>query len=181
MAESGRDDETAVLVKAWREFEGRLKIYGNALSALNSPCSGEAIAELEERLKFRFPRSLGELLRLANGQKLDRPGVFKSISGWDRYMRHVFLDAASIATAYENFVGNEVLVAEFGSRQIPFSVAGTPDSYRECFCVHAEQQTVSLIWADVNDPWLPPEWQVARYARGRDLAEFLDRQTALYR
>jgi hypothetical protein len=169
------------LIPTWNAFVDRLKIFPEPLSTLNPPCPEETIREAERRLGFRLPSSLAVLLRLNNGQQLDSPGLFKSVSGWDVYRRSIFLDAESIATAYQSFLRDEVLVASFGTDEIPFALAGSPDSFDEVFSIHRETQDVSLIWTASIDPFTPADWQVSRFPRGADLATFLETQIALYR
>lgn len=168
------------LIDAWTRFCEILRGYGKAVSTLNPPCPAEMILAVEQRLQFDLPSSLKALLRLSNGQRLDQDGIFKSVSGWNVYRRQVFLDVESIPTAYERFLRDEVLVDEFGTDEIPFAVAGTPESHPEVFTIHRESQVVSLIWSDYRDPLMPAAWQVTRAPRGADLAEFLHRQIALF-
>lgn len=169
------------LTAAWQDFTGVLKIYGNALASLNPPCPPNPIRDAESALGFALPNSLAELLKLNNGQKLDSPGIFKSISGWDVYRRSVFLDAESVVIAYRAFVGDEGLLKVFGDKEIPFAVAGSPSSYDEMFSVNRDDGRVSLLWTGAGDPFLPFDWRVARYKRGNDLAEFIRAQAALFR
>jgi hypothetical protein len=167
------------LIDAWTDFVEMLEIYPVAGSALNPPCPEEAIRAVEHRLQLSLPLSLVTLLKQNNGQQHEQPGIFKSVSGWDVYRRSVFLDAESIAAAYERFLQDEVLVESFRTDEIPFAAAGKP-GFDEVFSVHRETQAVSLIWTAHIDPFTPADWQVSRFPRGTDLAEFLARQKALY-
>lgn len=168
------------LADAWRAFTEILKCYGNAPASLNEPCSAEKIREVEREMKLELPADLVELLKLCNGQKPDTRGVFKSVSGWDVYRRQIFLDVESIPAAYAAFLRDEVLVQEFGDQEIPFAAARSAHGYEEIFSVHRETQRVSLIWTEISDPFLPPEWQLTRFDRGEDLEDFLRWQIKLY-
>lgn len=164
------------LILAWEDFRGVLKLYGKALSTLNAPCPPGTLRDVERDLRFELPESLAALLKLNNGQTPGSAGIFKSVSGWDVYCRNTFLDAEGIAIAYKAFVQDEDLLAQFGDQEIPFAA-----SDREIFSVHRENGTVGLIWTEVSDPFLPPEWQLWRFDRGKNLAEFFRRQVVLYR
>jgi hypothetical protein len=168
------------LIAAWTEFATVLKGYGKD-SSLNEPCPPEAIRNAERELGFELPPALATLLKLSDGQTPDSTGLFKSVSGWDVYLRHSFLGAEGLAVAYRNFVENEYLLEVFGDQELPFAVVGTPDDYREVFSVNRETGEVSLIETQIIDPRLPPEWQLTRHPRAESLAKFLRDQTILYR
>ena len=168
------------LTAAWEEFLGVLKLYPKAFSTLNPPCSADTICDVERDLNFELPATLTALLKLNNGQILERAGIFKSVSGWDVYSRPVFLDAESMAIAYKAFIRDANLLEEFGNQEIPFAVEGRPNNFKEMFSIHRETQKVSLIWT-LYDPLMPPSWGTQRLPRGKDLGEFLGRQVALYR
>jgi hypothetical protein len=167
------------LTFAWEELLGALKRYPKALPSLNPPCPDETIRDVERDLGFTLPAPLVALLKLNNGQILEAAGIFKSVSGWDAYFRHVFLDAESVAIAYRALIRDENLVEEFGLHEIPFAVEGRPDHYKEMYSIHSKTQKVSLLWT-FYDPTLPASWGTQKLPRGEDLAEFLGRQVALY-
>ena len=167
------------LIAAWEELRGVLKLYSKALASLNPPCPADTIRKVEQNLTFDLPEPLRTLLKLNNGQTPDSPGIFKSISGWNLYSRHTFLDAESVIVAYKAFLRDENLREEFGDQEIPFSVAGKPNHYKEIFSIHRQTGKVSLIWT-LYDPLLPSFWQTSRLARGNNLSEFLRRQIDLY-
>lgn len=169
------------LPAAWQGFCRKLRLYGKAIEWLNEPCSAAAIAGAEERLGFQLPPSLVQLLQLADGQKKDTKGIFKSVSGWDVYRRHAFLDLEGIVAAYEGFVEDELLRTQFGKRDIPFTADLGKDLHGEVFTVEMNDESVRLIWTGTADPWMPAEWQVSRFSRGANLAEFLRVQTWMYR
>jgi len=175
---------TAPMVEAWERFKDILECYCNALSLLNPPCSAEHIQKIENRFNLELPHTLKILLTLNNGQLVDdrgaKSGLFKSISGWDIYERHIFLDIEGIGTAYNTFIDNKLLTDEFGVNEIPFAVAGSPKHYREAFCINCSTQAVSLIKTAVWDPWMPPEWQVHKLNRAESLMEFIEKQIGLY-
>ena len=106
-------------------------------------------------------------------------GIFKSVSGWDAYHRHIFLDVESLVAVCRSFVENEVLVKEFPG-EVPFASESRSSCWGEVFTIHRETGKVSLIWT-TYDPLLPPDWQLNRFGRGETLAKFLRRQVTLYR
>ncbi|HXO20122.1 MAG TPA: SMI1/KNR4 family protein [Thermoanaerobaculia bacterium] len=177
MLPPGRSED---LQLAWEGFRHVLGLYGKNLESLNEGCSAAAIAEVEAGLGIQLPPSLVQLLQLANGQKKDTPGIFKSVSGWDVYCRHAFLDLEGIAAAYRRFVEYELLLTEFGPSEVPFTADQVKGLHSEAFTVDLRDGRVSLIWTEAADPWLPPEWQVLRFTRGANLAEFLRVQTWMY-
>lgn len=168
------------LIAAWEELQGILKTYRNAFSTLNPPCLADTIRKVEQDLSFDLPEPLTTLLKLNNGQTLDSLGIFKSVSGWNVYSRHTFLDAESVPVAYKAFFRDENLLEEFGDQEIPFAVEGKPNNFKEMFSIHRGTGKVSLIWT-LYDPLMPPSWQTSRFARGDNMAEFLRRQIDLYR
>ena len=82
--------------------------------------------------------------------------------------------------AYKAFLASEALLAELGDQEIPFAVAGTPSYFREMFSIHRQTHKVSLLWTEVHDPWIPAGWQLMRFGRGDNLADFFRRQVDLY-
>jgi hypothetical protein len=180
---------TTDIVKAWEQFTGALKMY-NAHLLLNPPCATEQILEVDKIIDVDFPSSLKSLLLLNNGQRMDdegiKKGIFKSVSGWDVYLRHIFLSLEEIKKAYKSFIDDEVLLEEFGANEIPFAIAVSPVAYshmqyREAFCINSSTGIVSLIWTQYIDPMNPPEWQVWKFKRAESLTEFIEKQTELYR
>jgi len=180
---------TTDIIKTWERFTGVLKIY-KAHLLLNPPCAAEQIQELGKKFDLDFPSPLKSLLALNNGQRIDdegiKKGVFKSVSGWDVYERHIFLSLEEIKKAYKSFIDDEVLVEEFGKDEIPFAIAVSPIAYsqiqyKEAFCINSSTGIVSLIWTQHIDFMNPPEWQVAKFKRAESLMEFIERQTELYR
>jgi hypothetical protein len=176
------------LVNAWERFTHVLKIY-NAHLLLNPPCTAEHIQEVDRKFNFDFPSPLKSLLALNDGQQIDdegiKKGVFKSVSGWNVYQRHVFLSGEEIRKAYESFINDEALVEEFGKKEIPFAIAPSPIpysqiQYREAFCVNSSTGIVSLIWTQHIDPMDPPEWQIAKFKRAESLTEFIEKQIEYY-
>jgi hypothetical protein len=176
---------TADLDEAWEEFRGVLKHYDRAYSLLNPPCPAGRIQGFENKFGFKLPESLAAFLAIHNGQQPggegSQNGIFKSISGWNGYERHLFLGIEDIETAYAAFIQDEVLLAEFGQDEIPFTAAGTPSHFRELFCLNAASGAVSLIWTQYVDPFNPPEWQVQQFPRAESLARFIEKQVELYR
>ena len=170
----------ADLAAAWERFCGRLRIYGKTLESLNGPCSSAEMQAAEARLGFALPGPLRHLLTLNNGQRAGTVGIFKSLSGWDIYKRHVFLSAEAVAGAYHDFVQDELLATEFGVEEIPFAVAGKAACGSLC-SVQAQTGAISLINTEVHDWTLPDEWQVVRKRWAPTLSLFLDDQTAQYR
>jgi hypothetical protein len=175
---------TTDLVETWGQFSEVLKRYGKAYSLLNLPYSVEQIQAVEKKFNFELPGTLKSLLALNNGQQVgdedNKSGIFKSVSGWNVYERHVFLGIEAIKTAYATFIQDPILVAEFGANEIPFAVAGSPTQFREAFCIHAKTGKVSLIWTQYVDPFNPPEWQVQKFKRGESLIQFIEKQIELY-
>lgn len=172
------------LQDVWRQFKTILTGYNQEESTLNPPCSIVSIRQAESRLGFELPDPLKEILFENNGQRLAGEGVknsiFKSISGWNLYERHVFLGIEAIETAYQTFIADKILFAEFGTGEIPFAVAGNPAHFREAFCIDHSTHTVSLIWTQFPDPFNPPEWQVQKFNRAESLAGFIEKQIELY-
>ena len=153
------------LIDAWEDLRGILKLYRNAFSTLNPPCSADTIRNVEQDLGFDLPEPLTTLLKLNNGQAPDSTGVFKSVSGWNVYSRHTFLDAENVAVAYKAFLRDENLLEELGDQEIPFAVEGKPNNFKEMFSIHRGTGKVSLI-RTLYDPLMPPSWQTNRFARG---------------
>jgi hypothetical protein len=166
--------------ESWRRFVDTLKYFCDTVSFLNPPCPEETLRAVEQRLGFSLPSPLAEVLRINNGQAFDRPGIFKAVSHWNLYNRHVFLDAESIATAYETFARDELLMAEGWAGEIPFALAGKPEYLKEVFSIQRSDGKVSLIWTAIYDPWMPEDWQVSKLKRGDDLSDFLAKQIGLY-
>jgi len=167
---------------AWASFMDVLERYNNAVSYLNGPCSPEALREAELVLGFPMPEQLAELLKLNNGQRIEKYGkpIFKSPMRAPLYRRQSFLDAQSIAEAYRAFIEDELLMQEFGDREVPFASYWTSITQGEVFTVNRDSGVVNLIRTETYDPFNPPEWQVARFERGKDLADFLRQQCLLY-
>jgi len=172
------------ITQTWTQFQEVLKRIGKANSLLNPPCAPQSPRAFEDRFSIQLPEPLKTLLAINNGQVVtgdgSKNGIFKSVSGWDVYERHIFLGIEGIAIAYQVFTSDSLLLAEFGSHEIPFAVAGSPSRYREAFCVHAVTGAVSLIWTEISDPFNPPEWQVQRFRRSDSLAEFIEKQIEFY-
>jgi hypothetical protein len=166
--------------ESWRRFVDTLKCFGDAVSIPNPPCPEETLRAVEQRLGFSLPSPLAEILRINNGQAFDRPGIFKAVSYWNKYNRHVFLDAESIATAYETFARDELLMAEGWAGEIPFALFGNPESFKEVFSIQRSNGKVSLIWTAIYDPLMPWDWQVSKLPRGDDFSDFLAKQIGLY-
>lgn len=180
---------TTDLVAAWNGFRDTLEMYGDAVTLLNPPCSVDEIVAVEHICNVTLPPALQALLALNNGQRIDErgaeAGLFKSLSGWNVYERHVFLSIQEIPIAYQTFMNDEVLAAEFGRNEIPFAVATgrktySPKDYREAFCINSLTGAVSLIWTQYYDPMNPPEWQVQKFKRAKSLTEFIEKQTGQY-
>lgn len=165
----------------WEEFCKLLKGYGGADSWLNPPCPPEVLAAVEQDLGLELPSPLRELLALNDGQLLDRPGIFKSVSGWDLYRRLVFLDTQSIVEARRVQLADEDLVREFGEPELVFAIAGTVELFTEAYSIHLESGHVSLLWTFAHDWTLPVDWQLGKFPRGRSLDEFLTSQIGMYR
>ncbi len=164
------------MTAAWRRLADLLNLSPAVAALLNEPCPPGILHDVERTLGFALPDSLAELLQLNNGQELEGNGLFKSPSGWERYRRQFFLDAESIATAYRTFIEDELLLKEFGDKEVPFASQRVDFAQGEVFTVNRETQKVSLIWTETYDPWNPPDWQVARFDRGKDLAAFFEWQ-----
>ncbi len=173
------------IAESWEQFRQVLEVYGDVHLVLNPPCSTGQIREVETRLGFELPPSLKALLAINNGQRVNsnrvKKGIFKSVSGWDVYERHIFLGIREIETAYRTFIGDSVLRSEFGVSEIPFAVAGSPREYREAFCLNRSTGVVSLIWTEHADPFNPAEWQAKKFTRAEFLAEFIQKQIEFYR
>ncbi|HKI06117.1 MAG TPA: SMI1/KNR4 family protein [Thermoanaerobaculia bacterium] len=167
---------------AWASFVEVLKGYGDAAAYLNGPCSPEALSAAETTLGFPMPESLAELLKLNNGQRIEKDGqpIFKNPSRSNLDRRQSFLDAQSIAEAYRGFIEDELLVQEFGDREVPFASLRPSITQGEVFTVNRDSGGVSLIWTETYDFFNPLDWQVCRFDRGKDLAEFLRQQSMLY-
>ena len=172
------------LTQTWTHFQEVIKRYGKASSLLNPPCAPSSLSEFDDRFPIRLPELLKTLLAINNGQEVTgegrKNGIFKSVSGWDVYKRHVFLTIEGIETAYKVFIEDTVLLAEFGGSEIPFAVAGIPGQYSEAFCIDALTGAVSLIWTEISDPFNPPEWQVQKFHRADSLQAFIEQQIELY-
>ncbi|UZQ54117.1 SMI1/KNR4 family protein [Trichothermofontia sichuanensis B231] len=173
------------IAESWEQFRQVLAVYCETHLVLNPPCSTEQIHEVETRLSFELPSSLKVLLSMNDGQRVNSNGVkkaiFKSVSGWDVYERHIFLGIRDIETAYRTFIDDSVLRSEFGVNEIPFAVAGSPTRYREAFCLNRSIGVVSLIWTEYTDPFNPAKWQVDKFTRSQSLAEFIQKQIEFYR
>jgi hypothetical protein len=177
------------IVETWERFTHALKIY-NAHLLLNPPCAAEQIQEVDKEFALDFPSPLKSLLALNDGQRIDdegvKKGIFKSVSGWNVYERHIFLSCEEIKKAYKSFIDDEILVEEFGTNEIPFAIAVSPIpyshiQYKEAFCINSSTGAISLIWTQYIDVMNPPEWQVAKFRRADSLIEFIERQIELYR
>jgi hypothetical protein len=167
---------------AWASLADVLGLYDDAVSYLNGPCSPEALREAELVLGFPMPEQLAELLKLHNGQRIEKYGkpIFKSPLRAPLYRRQSFLDAQSIAEAYRAFIEDELLMQELGDREVPFASYRISITQGEVFTVNRDSGKVSLIRTETYDPFNPPEWQVWRLDRGDSLAEFLRQQRMLY-
>ncbi len=143
-----------------------------------------------EKIHFPLPNMLIKLLELNIGRRVcEREvnrGIFKSVHGWDVYEKHIFLSVQAIGIAYQAFVNDEVLAAEFGLNEIPFAVAViqqetcSPEHYKEAFCINSMTGVVSLILTQYYDPNLPPEWLVYKLKRAESLTEFIEKQIEQY-
>lgn len=173
------------IAESWGKFRQVLQLYREVQLVLNPPCSTEQIREVETQLGFEIPSALKVLLAINNGQRVNddgvKEGIFKSLSGWDVYERHIFLGVEDIQIAYTTFVDDPVLRSEFGISEIPFAISGSPSGYREAFCIHRSTGVVSLIWTEYSDPFNFAKWQVEKFTRAESLAEFILKQIALYR
>jgi hypothetical protein len=165
---------------AWERFRSRLKIYGKGLAMLQGPAPAEDVGRAEAELGFPLPGALRDILAINNGQVQDSPGVFKSLSGWDVYRRHMFLDAAAVAGAYLELVGDESCRRLLGEDEIPFGVNGTA-RFGAILSIHRVTGAVSLLRNDSLDWTLPEDWVIVRKPWAPTLASFLDDQVSSYR
>jgi cell wall assembly regulator SMI1 len=74
----------------WNEFLKILQCYPQLYEDLNCKCTDEDIHRAEETLAIKLPEELRLIYLTNNGQKGDADGIFKSVSGYNKYTRPKF-------------------------------------------------------------------------------------------
>lgn len=162
----------------WDEYLKILKCYPKLYEDLNCGCQEEEIQRVENIVGIRFPEELRSVYLKNDGQKGNTDGIFKAISGYDKYSRPRFLPIASVATAWRNLCNDENLDI-FEKTYIPFAI-DNEKKMDDVYCINVESGDIYLLWVLIDDPFHPAEWQTNKFLRATSLKEFLLNQINLY-
>ena len=168
----------STITEAWEQYCAKLKLYPTSFADLNPGCSTKDLDTAEKSLSLQLPDALRELYLKNNGQTGKAKGIFKAVSGFDKYVRTRFLDLDTAVRIWKALSEDDD-VDVFEAKMIPF--AADRDEYcDDVFCMDATTGAVYLLWVGVIDPFMPAEWQTAKIARGTDLCDFLKKQLDLW-
>lgn len=93
-------------IPVWDEFLGKLKCYPGLIDDINVACTDEDIKRLENYIGIKIPDTLASIYLRNNGQKGEKEGIFKAVSGYDKYSRLKFLDIDSVASVWQQLSQN---------------------------------------------------------------------------
>ena len=159
-------------------FINSLRCYGDVYENINSGCDDADILCAEVVINHDFPVDLAELYRTYNGQSNDILGIFKSLSGYNKYTRPCFLSLKDVCTLYKKLSARPYIDV-FDSKLIPFAVDSieTPD---DVICYDIETGVIYLLWVMITDPFTPLDWQCAKFKLSDTLDDFLAIQSLFY-
>ncbi len=163
----------------WDEYLKLLNCYPNLYEDLNCGCQVEDIQRAETIIGLEFPEELRLVYLMNNGQKGNTNGVFKAISGYDKYSRPRFLPIESVITAWRKLLENKELDV-FEKSYIPFAI-DNENNMDDVYCIDAESGEIYLLWVLIYDPFNPAEWQTNKLLRATSLNDFLLNQINLYK
>lgn len=166
------------LTDEWLKFispempEGYIKL-------LNPGCTEEKLLDIEKQLGFPIPEQLRALLKLSNGQRFEKNGLFKNASGADVYSRAYFLDADSIVFAWKQITGDLQLAEEFNNEYLPFATQHGREGLGYAFGISLKTGKVYVLWTDYMDFTGPASWDIWAIRRGDSLVDFLKLQNLM--
>lgn len=160
----------------WDGFLNKLKLYPNVLQDLNEGCTLEEIITVEKNIGVKFPPDLAQIYLENNGQCVDSKGIFKAISGYDKYSRPKLLSLKSVENVWKIL---SIDCDVFKRRYIPFA-ADNEKCMDDVLCIDTETGEIILLWVLIYDLFSPIDWQTHSVSRGENLEEFLQRQMELY-
>lgn len=149
------------------------------IKQLHAGCPEEKLLETEKKLGFPIPEQLRALLKLSNGQRFEKFGLFKNVSGSDVYTRAYFLDADSIVYAWEQITSDRYLAEEFSNEYLPFATEHGREGLGYAFGISLKTGKVYVLWTTHLDMFNPPSWDIWAIRRGDSLVDFLKLQNLM--
>ena len=165
-------------IHVWDEFVKTLECYSELFKDLNCGCTDDDIKRLENNIGVKLPDTLTSIYLKNNGQKGIKEGIFKAVSGYNKYSRLKFLNVDLVANTWYQLSQNKAIDV-FKETYIPFAV-DNERNMDDVFCVDAITGEVLLLWVLVYDPLNPVEWQTTIFKRGKSLGVFLQQQIEMY-
>ena len=163
----------------WDEFLKTLRCYSGLFDDLNSGCTQEEINRVESGIGgIKLPDALSSVYLKNNGQKGISEGIFKTVSGYNKYSRLKFLSIDSVARICHQLSQNKAIDV-FKETYIPFAV-DNEKNMGDVLCIDSITGEVLLLWLLVYDPLSPVEWQTTVLERGKSFDIFLQRQIEMY-
>jgi hypothetical protein len=179
MAKKKTDDDNIDVTDAWSEFCRILKLFPKTFEDMNTGCKKKDITKAEKEMGMKFPLELSIIYLENNGQKGTQTGIFKALSGWNKYTRPMFLPLESVVRVWKK-LKDDPDIDVFKTHYIPFAVYKDEELVDDVYCLDGETGEVYLLWVLLYDPFSPPDWQTARYKRAKRLADFLVDQRLTY-
>lgn len=162
----------------WDEFLKILKLYPSVLKDLNEGCTKEEILSAESNIGVKFPSALIQVYLKNNGQCIDSKGIFKAVSGYDKYSRLKLLSLKSVENIWKILYHTDGLDV-FEKTYIPFA-ADDEKCINDIYCIDAKTEEVFLLWTSIYDWNYPIDWQTHRFSRGKNMELFLQKQIEMY-
>ncbi len=166
------------VVLLWHEFLQVIKCYPTLFEDLNNGCEINEIEQVEKTMNLSFPSDLRSVYLSNNGQKGSQDGIFKAVSGYNKYSRPKLLDTKSIVTVWRT-LSEKTYTNVFKASYIPFA-ADNIESADDVYCIDSNTGEVFLLWVLIYDPFNPIEWQINKFLKASSLKGFLSYQIALY-
>ncbi len=127
---------------------------------------------------FELKEEFKELYYFSNGQNVSEKGVFKAVSGYDKYSRLIFLPVEKVR-ALHNKLMDDMYESIFEKDLIPFASEHI-DGHDDTYCYHNLTGEVYLLWILAADLFNPIEWELYKVKYSNSLSEFFDKQNELY-
>ena len=164
----------------WNDFLQVLQIhYPSSNDSIHSGCNLDELAVVETSLHLSIPPELQAVYLANNGQRTNTAGIFKAVSGYNKYSRLSFLPLSSVISAWNQLCDDKVDV--FRPSDIPFAASYIDvGKFDDIYCVDTLTGAVFLLWVACFDPFLPWDWQTARFFRAETLNDFLRSQSQMY-
>ncbi len=163
-----------------REFFEILSCFPKVNESIKEGCNQDEIENIEKCLEFQFPADLKELYLMHNGQNLDEKGIFKILSGFDKYSRPKFLSLLDVEKLYKCLLEYGHLSSVFNHNLLPIA-ADNLEAPDDVICYDLKTGRVLLLWVLIYDPFTPVDWQISQVEVSENLNEFMKMQKESYR